>query len=106
MGRLLAETKHEFPGWSFTHATAGWTATKGDQQHRADSLAALRTVLRGFTEGWHIWRSDHGRWWATRDRPFDAQAARDGAARTVDGDTEVEVRRAISEQESIAASQI
>ncbi|MFC6084370.1 hypothetical protein [Sphaerisporangium aureirubrum] len=52
---------------------------------------------------WHIFRSDTGRWWATRTEPFSQAQQRAGAARTVDGDDEVTVCRAIAEQESTAA---
>jgi len=53
--------------------------------------------------GWRIWRSDAGRWWATRIRPFTAAAEAAGAARTVDGDDLAELCRAIAEQERLAA---
>ncbi|MEU7912526.1 hypothetical protein [Microbispora bryophytorum] len=51
---------------------------------------------------WRIWRSDAGRWWATRERPFDVAAEEAGAHRTVDGDDLDELRRVIAEQESLA----
>ncbi|WP_262843395.1 hypothetical protein, partial [Sphaerisporangium corydalis] len=53
--------------------------------------------------GWRVFRSDAGRWWATRERRFDPAAERTGAARTVDGDDQVALCRVIAEQESAAA---
>jgi hypothetical protein len=53
-------------------------------------------------EGWRIWRSDAGRFWATREHRFSRAAEQAGAARTVDGDTWTEVCRSIAEQESTA----
>ncbi|MCW2876344.1 MAG: hypothetical protein JWQ95_444 [Sphaerisporangium sp.] len=46
--------------------------------------------------------SDAGRWWATREQPYDEAAEKAGAGRTVDADDELELYRAIAEQESIA----
>ncbi len=51
--------------------------------------------------GWRVFRSDAGRFWATRERPFSDAADKAGAFRTVDGDDEVELVRAIAKQESI-----
>ncbi|MBX6381692.1 MAG: hypothetical protein IRZ07_01770 [Microbispora sp.] len=52
--------------------------------------------------GWRVWRSDAGRWWATRERPFSIAAEEAGAYRTVDGDDLGELCRVIAEQESLA----
>jgi hypothetical protein len=35
--------------------------------------------------GWHVWRSSHGRWWATRTGA-DARWGPDGIPMTVDAD--------------------
>ncbi|GII77485.1 hypothetical protein Sru01_24670 [Sphaerisporangium rufum] len=51
---------------------------------------------------WRVFRSDHGRLWATRERVFTGAAQFEGAARTVDGDDHLALARAIAEQESIA----
>jgi len=59
------------------------------------------TAMAAIT-GWRVMRSDAGRWWATRERPFPLAVECAGAARTVDGDTEQEVCQAIAEQESLA----
>jgi hypothetical protein len=53
-------------------------------------------------QGWRVWRSDAGRYWATRMHAFSRAAEHAGAARTVDGDTLPEVCRVIAEQESTA----
>ncbi|MEV7966306.1 hypothetical protein AB0O34_10025 [Sphaerisporangium sp. NPDC088356] len=52
--------------------------------------------------GWHIFRSDKGRLWATRDRPFSDAEDKAGAWRTVDADDELALAREIAKQESIA----
>ncbi|WP_405084639.1 hypothetical protein [Microbispora sp. NBC_01389] len=62
---------------------------------------------RGNTGGttfaeWRIMRSDAGRFWATRERPFSLSAEDAGAFRTVDGDDLRELCQAIAEQESLA----
>jgi hypothetical protein len=61
----------------------------------------------GFTPetfaGWRIWRSDVGRFWASRTCPFEPAAERAGAFRTVDGDDLAQLCRAIADQESLAA---
>jgi hypothetical protein len=49
-----------------------------------------------------MWKSDAGRWWATRERAYDEAAEKAGAWRTVDADDELALARAIAEQESIA----
>ena len=51
---------------------------------------------------WRVWRSDTGRFWATRERPFGVAAEEAGAHRTVDGDDLGELCRVIAEQESLA----
>ncbi|MBD3136562.1 hypothetical protein IEI92_09790 [Microbispora bryophytorum] len=51
---------------------------------------------------WHVWRSDVGRWWAGRNRPFSLAAEEAGAHRTVDGDDLGELCRVIVEQENLA----
>ncbi|MFC4585268.1 hypothetical protein [Sphaerisporangium corydalis] len=52
--------------------------------------------------GWRIFRSDQGRLWATRERPYNETAEKAGAWRTVDADDEPGLCRAIAEQESVA----
>jgi hypothetical protein len=52
--------------------------------------------------GWRVFTSDRGRLWATREQPFGRAAQYAGAARTVDGDDEIALARAIAEQESRA----
>ncbi|WP_259402221.1 hypothetical protein [Microbispora sp. H10670] len=47
-------------------------------------------------------RSDVGRFWASRERPFPSEAEQAGACRTVDGDDLRELCKAIAEQESLA----
>ncbi|MEU6725082.1 hypothetical protein ABZ917_15365 [Nonomuraea wenchangensis] len=65
--------------------------------HERDA-AADRPVFAG----WRIMRSDAGRFWATRERPFSRAVEDAGAHRTVDADDLVKLCQAIAEQESIA----
>ncbi|XVQ89174.1 hypothetical protein ACQP2K_17690 [Microbispora siamensis] len=62
------------------------------------AVAATRPVFAG----WRIMRSDAGRLWATRERPFPSPVEEAGAHRTVDGDDLVELCQAIAAQEGIA----
>jgi hypothetical protein len=59
-------------------------------------------VARPVFAGWRIMRSDAGRWWATRERPFPRAVEDAGAYRTVDADDLVELCRVIAEQEGMA----
>ncbi|MFG1874052.1 hypothetical protein ACGFIV_04340 [Sphaerisporangium sp. NPDC049003] len=63
-----------------------------------DSLVERRHDL----PEWRAFRSSAGRWWATREQPYGEAAEKAGAWRTVDGDDELALARAIAEQESIA----
>ncbi len=53
-------------------------------------------------EHWRVFRSDTGRFWASRTARFTVVQEQAGAARTVDGDDELALARAIAEQESRA----
>jgi hypothetical protein len=50
----------------------------------AGATAGKRAAGEGFP-GWHVWRSSHGRWWATRTGR-DACWGRDGIPMTVNAD--------------------
>ncbi|WP_327047316.1 hypothetical protein OG320_05325 [Microbispora sp. NBC_01189] len=69
----------------------------------ADSAVHERRGEEPEITGWRLWRSDAGRWWATRERRFGRAAEQAGAARCVDADDELALIRAVAEQESIAA---
>ncbi|ADG88237.1 hypothetical protein [Thermobispora bispora] len=62
-------------------------------------MAYPATANHATVPGWRIWRSDAGRWWATRHQPFPKAAEAIGAARTVD-----QLREVIAEQERLAAN--
>ncbi|TXK43293.1 hypothetical protein [Nonomuraea sp. C10] len=62
------------------------------------AVVAARPVFAG----WRIMRSDAGRFWATRERPFPRAVEDAGAHRTVDADDLVGLCQVIAEQESIA----
>ncbi|WP_328854121.1 hypothetical protein OHB01_26790 [Microbispora hainanensis] len=62
------------------------------------TVAAARPVFAG----WRIMRSDAGRLWATRERPFPAAVEEAGAHRTVDADDLVELCQVIAAQEGLA----
>ncbi|MET7460308.1 hypothetical protein [Nonomuraea sp. NPDC005501] len=58
----------------------------------------LADIAREFSQ-WTIWRSDAGRWWATRHQPL-SDAQRDaGCAMTIDADDPDDLRERIREQE-------
>ncbi|MEU8266737.1 hypothetical protein AB0B89_06170 [Sphaerisporangium sp. NPDC049002] len=52
--------------------------------------------------GWSVFKSDKGRFWASRHRPYEPAAEKAGAWRTVDGDDLAQVCMAIAEQEALA----
>ncbi|GAA0375525.1 hypothetical protein GCM10009530_27550 [Microbispora corallina] len=48
-------------------------------------MTTLEDIARVHT-GWIIWRSDVGRWWATRRGHVDLEAIRMGCSMTLDAD--------------------
>ncbi|MEU1724288.1 hypothetical protein AB0C33_24330 [Nonomuraea sp. NPDC048881] len=48
---------------------------------------------------WTIWRSDAGRWWATRHHPLDAAQREAGCAMTIDADDPDGLRDQLRDQE-------
>lgn len=54
-------------------------------------------------EGWHVWQTDSGHWWATRRKAYDPREEAAGAWRTVEAPTEEQLRAAIDAQEAIVA---
>jgi hypothetical protein len=63
----------------------------------------LAEIAREFPE-WTIWRSDAGRWWATRHHPL-TKAQRDtGCAMPIDADDPAGLRDQLREQEGRATS--
>ncbi|MEV3980504.1 hypothetical protein [Nonomuraea sp. NPDC049758] len=48
---------------------------------------------------WTIWRSDAGRWWATRHHPLDAAQRAAGCAMTIDADDPDDLRDQLRDQE-------
>ena len=54
------------------------------------------------SDGWRIFTSDEGRYWATREHQFDEAAEQAGAWRTVDGDDLPDVCMRIAAQEALA----
>ncbi|GIH70875.1 hypothetical protein Mth01_31280 [Sphaerimonospora thailandensis] len=63
----------------------------------------LAEIARDFPE-WTIWRSDAGRWWATRHRPLSPSQRATGCAMTVDADEPDGLRRQLRDQERRAAA--
>jgi hypothetical protein len=64
-------------------------------------VTRLRAVEAEFP-GWHAWRSNAGRWWATRTGP-DEQRERP-VPRTVDADDEAGLRALLAELAELRAS--
>ncbi|GAA2407487.1 hypothetical protein [Nonomuraea africana] len=48
---------------------------------------------------WTIWRSDAGRWWATRHHPLSAEQRDAGCAMTIDADDPEGLREQLRDQE-------
>ncbi|MEU8040834.1 hypothetical protein [Streptosporangium sp. NPDC049078] len=53
--------------------------------------------------GWTIWRSDTGRWWATRHEPISTAEEHADVHRMVDADTLDELSPLLADQEQRAA---
>ncbi|MEV7008314.1 hypothetical protein [Streptosporangium sp. NPDC051022] len=61
----------------------------------------LAEIAREFPE-WTIWRSDAGRWWATRHHPL-TSAQRDlGCAMTIDADDPEKLREQLRDQQDLS----
>lgn len=63
----------------------------------------LAEIAREFPQ-WTIWRSDAGRWWATRHHPLSAGQRHAGCAMTIDADDPDDLREQLRDQESRAAA--
>lgn len=61
----------------------------------------LADIAREFAL-WTIWRSDGGRWWATRHHPLSAAQREAGCAMTIDADDPESLREQLRDQESRA----
>lgn len=62
----------------------------------------MAPTARPSVAGWRVWRSDTGRYWATRTKPFSHTAEFAGGACTVDEDTLPQLYHSIAKQESTA----
>jgi hypothetical protein len=72
-----------------------------------NDVAELAGIARDYP-AWHVWRSQAGRWWATRlghaRPPADAESGEGGDggepefALTLDADTSAELRQALARQ--------
>jgi hypothetical protein len=69
----------------------------GQARPAPDGTGPLAAIRRQFP-GWNPWRSDAGRFWATRKGRYPARPP-GGYAMTLDGDTPDQLREAIAEQE-------
>lgn len=63
----------------------------------------LAEIAREFPD-WTIWRSDAGRWWATRHHPLSQSQREAGCAMTIDADTPEALREHLIDQQERAAS--
>jgi len=63
----------------------------------------LAEIARDYPD-WTIWRSDAGRWWATRHHPLTPAQREAGCAMTVDADDPRALREQLEEQEELARS--
>lgn len=60
----------------------------------------LADIAREFP-GWTIWRSDAGRWWATRHQPLTAAQRDAGYAMTIDADDPEGLREQLLDQRDL-----
>ncbi|MET8986569.1 hypothetical protein ACFYUK_24050 [Nonomuraea wenchangensis] len=58
----------------------------------------LAEIAREYPQ-WTIWRSDAGRWWATRHHPLSAEQRDAGCAMTIDADDPEGLRDHLRDQE-------
>ncbi|TQS22667.1 hypothetical protein [Microbispora hainanensis] len=65
-------------------------------------MTTLEDIARVHT-GWIIWRSDVGRWWATRRGAVDLEAIRMGCAMTLDADDPEALAAALDAQAELTA---
>ncbi|MEW9532961.1 hypothetical protein [Microbispora sp. NPDC049125] len=63
----------------------------------------LAEIAREFPK-WTIWRSDAGRWWATRHHPLSEIQRDAGCAMTIDADDPRGLREQLREQEERATA--
>jgi hypothetical protein len=63
----------------------------------------LAEIAREFPD-WTIWRSDAGRWWATRHHPLTEEERDAGYAMTIDADDPEGLRGRLLEQQRCGAS--
>ncbi|MEU8177866.1 hypothetical protein AB0C14_33765 [Microbispora hainanensis] len=66
-------------------------------------MTTLEDIARVHT-GWIIWRSDVGRWWATRRGAVDLEAIRMGCAMTLDADDPEALAAALDAQAELTAA--
>lgn len=64
----------------------------------------LAEIARDYPQ-WTIWRSDAGRWWATRHHPLSAAQRDAGCAMTIDADDPEGLRDLLRDQERRAGGQ-
>ncbi|RJL24147.1 hypothetical protein [Bailinhaonella thermotolerans] len=62
----------------------------------------LAEIAREFPD-WTIWRSDAGRWWATRHRSLSQAEREAGCAMTIDADGPGELRTRLEDQQRRSA---
>ncbi|MEN3534628.1 hypothetical protein AAH991_05905 [Microbispora sp. ZYX-F-249] len=66
-------------------------------------MTTLEDIARDHA-GWIIWRSDVGRWWATRRGPVNLDAIRRGCAMTLDADDPEALAAALTAQAELTAA--
>jgi hypothetical protein len=67
----------------------------GDEADAAEIAAAC--------EGWHVWESDTGRWWAARKATLTAAESSAGCAQYLQADTARELGDQIAADEALSA---
>lgn len=94
IGRPLADTASLADALDLAHFR--------EQPLEMGDMTTLEDIARVHA-GWIIWRSDAGRWWATRRGAVDLEAIRRGCAMTLDADDPEGLAAALTAQEEVTA---
>lgn len=95
IGRPLADTPTASKALSLAHFR--------EQPLEMGDMTTLEDIARDHA-GWIIWRSDVGRWWATRRGPVNLDAIRRGCAMTLDADDPEALAAALTAQAELTAA--
>lgn len=95
IGRPLADTPTASKALSLAHFH--------EQPMEMGDMTTPEDIARDHAD-WIIWRSDVGRWWATRRGSVDLDAIRMGCAMTLDADDPESLAAALAAQAELTAA--